>query len=82
MCGVACLGLNGGDAFRQSEAFSFQIATEDLAETDRYWNVIVNNGGRVNVAPTPVFHERRYARDLAVELRDLTRGARWYTCEP
>lgn len=43
--GVTCLGLNGGPAFRHSEAFSFQIVTEDQAETDRYWNAIVNNGG-------------------------------------
>ncbi len=45
VCGVACLGLNGGDAFKQSEAFSFQIATDDQAETDRYWDAIVGNGG-------------------------------------
>ena len=43
--GVACLGLNGGPAFKHSEAFSFQISTADQAETDRYWNAIVNNGG-------------------------------------
>jgi 2-polyprenyl-6-hydroxyphenyl methylase/3-demethylubiquinone-9 3-methyltransferase len=43
--GVACLGLNGGPAFKHSEAFSFQILTEDQAETDRYWNAIVANGG-------------------------------------
>jgi predicted 3-demethylubiquinone-9 3-methyltransferase (glyoxalase superfamily) len=43
--GIPCLGLNGGDVFKQSEAFSFQIATEDQAETDRYWNAIVGNGG-------------------------------------
>ena len=43
--GVACLGLNGGPAFKHSEAFSFQIHTEDQAETDRYWNAIVGNGG-------------------------------------
>src|SRR5262245_41980172 len=43
--GVACLGLNGGPAFKHSEAFSFQILTEDQAETDRYWNAIVRNGG-------------------------------------
>lgn len=46
VCGIPCLGLNGGPAFRQSEAFSFQIATDDQAETDRYWNAIVGNGGR------------------------------------
>ncbi len=46
VCGVPCLGLNGGDTFRHSEAFSFQIATDDQAETDRYWNAIVGNGGQ------------------------------------
>ena len=45
VCGVACLGLNGGATFKQSEAFSFQIATDNQAETDRYWNAIVSNGG-------------------------------------
>ena len=45
VCGIPCLGLNGGDVFRQSEAFSFQIATDGQAETDRYWNAIVGNGG-------------------------------------
>jgi predicted 3-demethylubiquinone-9 3-methyltransferase (glyoxalase superfamily) len=43
--GVPCLGLNGGPAFTHSEAFSFQIITEDQAETDRYWNAIVDNAG-------------------------------------
>ena len=46
VCGVACVGLNGGPAFTHSEAFSFQIATDDQAETDRYWNAIVGNGGQ------------------------------------
>jgi predicted 3-demethylubiquinone-9 3-methyltransferase (glyoxalase superfamily) len=45
VAGVACMGLNGGPAFRPSEAFSFQIMTEDQQETDRYWNAIVGNGG-------------------------------------
>jgi len=45
VCGVPCIGLNGGDMFKHSEAFSFQIATDDQAETDRYWNAIVGNGG-------------------------------------
>ena len=44
--GVPCLGLNGGDAFRHSEAFSFQVATQDQAETDRYWDAIVGHGGQ------------------------------------
>ena len=44
--GIPCIGLNGGPMFKQSEAFSFQIATVDQAETDRYWNAIVGNGGQ------------------------------------
>lgn len=44
--GVPCIGLNGGPAFPHSEAFSFQIATDDQEETDRYWNAIVGNGGQ------------------------------------
>ena len=43
---VPCIGLNGGPAFKHSEAFSFQIATESQEETDRYWNAIVGNGGQ------------------------------------
>ena len=43
--GIPCIAINGGPAFKQSEAFSFQIATEDQEETDRYWNAIVGNGG-------------------------------------
>ena len=43
---IPCLGLNGGPAFTQTEAFSFQIATDDQAETDRYWDAIVGNGGQ------------------------------------
>lgn len=46
VAGVSCLGLNGGPAFKQTEAFSFLISTEDQAETDRYWNAIVGNGGQ------------------------------------
>ena len=43
--GITCLGLNGGPAFRHTEAFSFQIATENQEQTDRYWNAILGNGG-------------------------------------
>ena len=43
--GIPCLGLNGGPAFKHSEAFSFQVLTEDQAETDKYWDAIVGNGG-------------------------------------
>jgi len=44
--GIPCLGLNGGPAFKQTEAFSFQVATDDQAETDRLWNAIIDNGGQ------------------------------------
>src|ERR1700752_4948039 len=43
--GIPCLGLNGGPQFSHSEAFSFQVATDNQGETDRYWNAIVSNGG-------------------------------------
>lgn len=46
VCGIPCIGLNGGPIFPQSEAFSFQIATDTQEETDRYWDAIVGNGGR------------------------------------
>jgi 2-polyprenyl-6-hydroxyphenyl methylase/3-demethylubiquinone-9 3-methyltransferase len=44
--GIPCLGLNGGAAFKQTEAFSFMVATDDQEETDRLWNAIVGNGGQ------------------------------------
>jgi predicted 3-demethylubiquinone-9 3-methyltransferase (glyoxalase superfamily) len=44
--GIPCMGMNGGPAFKHSEAFSFQVATDDQEETDRYWNAIVGNGGQ------------------------------------
>jgi 2-polyprenyl-6-hydroxyphenyl methylase/3-demethylubiquinone-9 3-methyltransferase len=44
--GIRCVGLNGGPEFKHNEAFSFQIATDDQAETDRLWNAIVRNGGQ------------------------------------
>ena len=46
VAGIPCIGLNGGPAFTHNEAFSFQIATDDQEETDRYWNAIVGNGGQ------------------------------------
>src|ERR671910_2188602 len=49
VAGIPCIGLNGGTAFKQSEAFSFQIATADQAETDRYWNAIIAGGGQESV---------------------------------
>jgi predicted 3-demethylubiquinone-9 3-methyltransferase (glyoxalase superfamily) len=44
--GVPCIGLNGGPAFKHSEAFSFQVLTDSQEETDRYWNAIVGGGGQ------------------------------------
>jgi predicted 3-demethylubiquinone-9 3-methyltransferase (glyoxalase superfamily) len=44
--GIPCLGLNGGPMVKHSEAFSFQVATDDQAETDRLWDAIVGNGGQ------------------------------------
>ena len=44
--GIPCVGLNGGPVFKHSEAFSFQVATDDQAETDRYWDAIAGNGGQ------------------------------------
>mgnify|MGYP000063528082 CR=1 FL=1 len=49
VAGIPCLGVNGGPMFKHSEAFSFQVATDDQAETDRLWQAIVSNGGRENV---------------------------------
>jgi predicted 3-demethylubiquinone-9 3-methyltransferase (glyoxalase superfamily) len=48
VAGIPCLGMNGGPAMKQTEAFSFQIATEDQQETDRYWNAIIGNGGQAS----------------------------------
>ena len=47
--GIPCVGLNGGKAFTHCEAFSFQVSTEDQAETDRLWDAIVDNGGEASV---------------------------------
>jgi 2-polyprenyl-6-hydroxyphenyl methylase/3-demethylubiquinone-9 3-methyltransferase len=44
--GVPCIGLNGGPAFKHSEAFSIQVQTDTQEETDRYWHAIVGNGGQ------------------------------------
>lgn len=47
--GIPCIGLNGGPTFKHSEAFSFQVATDDQAETDRLWHAIIDNGGEASV---------------------------------
>jgi predicted 3-demethylubiquinone-9 3-methyltransferase (glyoxalase superfamily) len=44
--GIPCVGINGGARFKHTEAFSFQVLTDDQVETDRYWNAIVGNGGQ------------------------------------
>jgi len=46
--GIPCIGLNGGAMFKHNEAFSFQIATDDQAETDRLWHAIIDNGGQAS----------------------------------
>jgi 2-polyprenyl-6-hydroxyphenyl methylase/3-demethylubiquinone-9 3-methyltransferase len=46
--GIPCIGLNGGPAIKPNQAFSFQVSTKDQAETDRYWNAIIGNGGQEN----------------------------------
>ena len=46
VCGIPCVGLNGGPEFKHTEAFSFQITTDDQLETDRLWNAVVGNGGQ------------------------------------
>ena len=46
--GIPCVGLNGGPTFRHNESFSFQVATDDQAETDRLWNAIIDNGGQAS----------------------------------
>ena len=46
--GIPCMGINGGPAFQHSESFSFQVATVDQAETDRYWDAIIGNGGQAS----------------------------------
>lgn len=48
VAGIPCMGLNGGPAFKHSEAFSFQVATDDQAETDRLWHAIIDNGGQAS----------------------------------
>ncbi|CAN2966735.1 MULTISPECIES: VOC family protein [Pseudomonas] len=46
--GIPCVGLNGGPAFKHSEAFSFQVSTDDQEETDRLWHAIIDNGGQAS----------------------------------
>jgi len=68
--GIPCLGLNGGPAFKHNEAFSFQVATADQAETDRYWNAIVGNGGQERSADV---QGGGWARTNGIVLAELRR---------
>ncbi|MBK0393838.1 VOC family protein [Ramlibacter algicola] len=69
--GIPCLGLNGGPAFRHNEAFSFQVATDDQAETDRYWNAIVGNGGQESACG---WCKDRWGLNWQITPRVLTEG--------
>ena len=69
--GLPCLGLNGGPAFRHSEAFSFQVATADQAETDRYWNAIVGHGGQESACG---WCKDRWGVNWQITPRALTEG--------
>jgi len=71
VCGIPCIGLNGGPAFAQTEAFSFQIATDDQEETDRYWNAIVGNGGQESACG---WCKDRWGLNWQITPRTLTDG--------
>ena len=69
VCGIPCLGINGGPQFSQTEAFSFQIATDTQEETDRYWNAIVSNGGEESACG--------WCKDRWGKRFDVTLGVSW-----
>ncbi len=71
LCGLPCIGLNGGPAFPQTEAFSLQIATEDQAETDRLWDAIVGHGGRESACG---WCKDRWGMNWQITPRALTEG--------
>ena len=71
VAGIPCIGLNGGPAFRHSEAFSFQIATDDQEETDRLWQAIVGNGGQASACG---WCKDRWGRSWQITPRALTDG--------
>ena len=66
--GIPCVGLTGGPEFKHNQAFSFQISTEDQAETDRYWNAIVGNGGEQRLLPTPCHPDRSRKEELSAQI--------------
>ncbi len=71
VAGIPCMGLNGGPVFRHTEAFSFQIMTEDQEETDRYWNAIVGNGGQESACG---WCKDRWGLSWQITPRALTEG--------
>lgn len=71
VAGIPCIGLNGGPAFKHSEAFSFQIATDDQAETDRLWDAIVGNGGQESACG---WCKDRWGLSWQITPRALTEG--------
>ena len=72
--GIPCLGLNGGPQFKHSEAFSFQIATDNQEETDRYWSAIVSNGGHDTIRKGGGVEARRLMRVLVEPEADRVLG--------
>jgi predicted 3-demethylubiquinone-9 3-methyltransferase (glyoxalase superfamily) len=71
VAGIPCIGLNGGPTFKHSEAFSFQIATDDQEETDRLWNAIVGNGGQESACG---WCKDRWGVNWQITPRALTEG--------
>ena len=71
VAGIPCIGLNGGPHFKHSEAFSFQIATDDQAETDRLWNAVVGNGGEESACG---WCKDRWGLSWQITPRALTQG--------
>mgnify|MGYP000990142467 CR=1 FL=1 len=69
VAGIPCLGLNGGPMYQPSQAFSFLIATDDQAETDRYWDAIMANGGRPNACG---WCQDRWGQSWQITPRTLT----------
>jgi predicted 3-demethylubiquinone-9 3-methyltransferase (glyoxalase superfamily) len=83
VCGIPCIGLNGGPLFPHTEAFSFQIATDTQEETDRYWNAIVGNGGRESEcgrrsSASRIRGDDDDAQDRRCRNRRRAAGVRWW----
>ena len=71
LMGIPCLGLNGGSAFTHSEAFSFQIATDNQAERDRLWNAFVENGGHAPLSRDRAEQAVRYSQNEIAKAFDV-----------